>query len=34
VEISPPLVSLVPGTEFQFHAEARDAYGNVMATRR
>lgn len=30
LEISPPLVSLVPGTEFQFHAEARDAYGNVM----
>jgi hypothetical protein len=30
VEISPPLVSLVPGTEFQFRAEARDAYGNVM----
>jgi len=30
LEVSPPLVSLVPGTEFQFSAEARDAYGNVM----
>jgi hypothetical protein len=30
LEIDPPLVSLVPGTEFQFRAEARDAYGNVM----
>ena len=30
LEVSPPLVSLVPGTEFQFSVEARDAYGNAM----
>ena len=29
LEVSPPLVSLVPGTEFQFSVEARDAYGNA-----
>jgi len=30
LEVSPPLVALVPGTEFQFRAEARDVYGNAM----